>query len=55
MHPRRSDFLLATHQSKTISVSVGWNQAWTEKANSAFRVYTRGMVRTVSVVENPRK
>jgi penicillin V acylase-like amidase (Ntn superfamily) len=36
-------------------VFVGRTQDWTEKANSAFRVYPRGMERKGAVVENPHK
>ncbi|MFO0815054.1 MAG: linear amide C-N hydrolase [Gemmatales bacterium] len=36
-------------------VFVGRTQDWTEKANSAFRVFPRGIVRTGAVVENPHK
>ncbi|MFO0820642.1 MAG: linear amide C-N hydrolase [Pirellulales bacterium] len=36
-------------------VFVGRTQDWTEKANSAFRVYPRGMERTGAVTENPHK
>jgi choloylglycine hydrolase len=34
-------------------VFVGRTQDWTEKANSAFRVYPRGMKRTGAVKDNP--
>lgn len=34
---------------------VGRTQDWTEKANSAFRVYPRGIERTGAVAENPRR
>ncbi len=33
----------------------GPTQDWTERANSAFRVYPRGMERTGAVAENPYK
>lgn len=36
-------------------VFVGRTQDWTEKANSSFRVYPRGMERTGAVAENPHK
>jgi choloylglycine hydrolase len=36
-------------------VLVGRTQDWTEKANSAFRVYPRGIQRTGAVAENPHK
>jgi choloylglycine hydrolase len=36
-------------------VLVGRTQDWTEKANSAFRVYPRGIERTGAVAENPHK
>jgi choloylglycine hydrolase len=36
-------------------VFVGRTQDWTEKANSAFRVYPRGMERMGAVAENPHK
>ncbi|MBS0267112.1 MAG: linear amide C-N hydrolase [Planctomycetes bacterium] len=36
-------------------VFVGRTQGWTEKANSAFRVYPRGMQRVGAVAENPHK
>jgi choloylglycine hydrolase len=36
-------------------VFVGRTQDWTEKANSAFRVYPRGMARTGAVAENPHR
>jgi len=36
-------------------VFVGRTQDWTEKANSAFRVYPRGIARTGAVVENPHR
>ncbi len=36
-------------------VFVGRTQDWTEKANSAFRVYPRGMERTGAVAQNPHK
>lgn len=36
-------------------VFVGRTQDWTEKANSAFRVYPRGIARTGAVAENPHK
>jgi choloylglycine hydrolase len=36
-------------------VFVGRTQDWTEKANSAFRVYPRGLERTGAVAENPHK
>ncbi len=36
-------------------VLVGRTQDWTEKANSAFRVYPRGITRTGAVAENPHK
>jgi choloylglycine hydrolase len=36
-------------------VFVGRTQDWTEKANSAFRVYPRGMERTGAVAENPHR
>jgi choloylglycine hydrolase len=36
-------------------VFVGRTQDWTERANSAFRVYPRGMERTGSVARNPHK
>jgi choloylglycine hydrolase len=36
-------------------VFVGRTQDWTEKANSAFRVYPRGMARVGAVAENPHK
>ena len=36
-------------------VFVGRTQDWTEKANSAFRVYPRGIERTGSVAANPHK
>jgi penicillin V acylase-like amidase (Ntn superfamily) len=36
-------------------VFVGRTQDWTEKANSAFRVYPRGIERTGAVAENPQK
>ncbi|MFN7816338.1 MAG: hypothetical protein ACK5OQ_08815 [Burkholderiales bacterium] len=36
-------------------VFVGRTQDWTEKANSAFRVYPRGLARTGAVTENPHK
>jgi len=36
-------------------VFVGRTQDWTEKANSAFRVYPRGIERTGAVAENPHK
>ena len=36
-------------------VFVGRTQDWTEKANSAFRVYPRGIERTGAVAENPLK
>jgi penicillin V acylase-like amidase (Ntn superfamily) len=36
-------------------VFVGRTQDWTEKADSAFRVYPRGMERTGAVKENPHK
>ena len=32
---------------------VGRTQDWTEKINSAFRVYPRGIERTGAVAENP--
>ncbi|HMS34102.1 MAG TPA: hypothetical protein PKC91_08445 [Ignavibacteria bacterium] len=34
-------------------VYVGSTQDWTEKANSAFRMYKRGISRTGAVQENP--
>lgn len=36
-------------------VFVGRTQDWTEKANSAFRVYPRGITRAGTVVENPHR
>jgi penicillin V acylase-like amidase (Ntn superfamily) len=36
-------------------VFVGRTQDWTEKANSAFRVYPRGIERTGAVARNPHK
>jgi choloylglycine hydrolase len=36
-------------------VFVGRTQDWTEKANSAFRVYPRGIARTGAVAENPHQ
>jgi choloylglycine hydrolase len=36
-------------------VFVGRTQDWTEKADSAFRVYPRGMARTGAVAQNPHK
>lgn len=36
-------------------VFVGRTQDWTEKANSSFRVFPRGMDRTGAVAENPHK
>jgi penicillin V acylase-like amidase (Ntn superfamily) len=36
-------------------VYVGRTQDWTEKANSAFRVYPRGIARAGAVAENPHK
>ncbi|MFO0904148.1 MAG: linear amide C-N hydrolase [Pirellulales bacterium] len=36
-------------------VFVGRTQDWTEKADSAFRVYPRGMQRSGAVAENPHK
>jgi penicillin V acylase-like amidase (Ntn superfamily) len=36
-------------------VLVGRTQDWTEKADSAFRVYPRGIERTGAVAENPHK
>jgi choloylglycine hydrolase len=36
-------------------VFIGRTQDWTEKADSAFRVYPRGMQRTGAVAENPHK
>ncbi len=36
-------------------VFVGRTQDWTEKANSAFRVYPRGLERTGAVAQNPYK
>jgi penicillin V acylase-like amidase (Ntn superfamily) len=36
-------------------VIVGRTQDWTEKANSAFRVYPRGIARVGAVAENPHK
>jgi len=36
-------------------VIVGRTQDWTEKANSAFRVYPRGIARTGAVAENPHQ
>lgn len=36
-------------------VFVGRTQDWTEKANSSFRVFPRGMERTGAVAENPLK
>jgi penicillin V acylase-like amidase (Ntn superfamily) len=36
-------------------VFVGRTQDWTERANSAFRVYPRGIERTGAVAENPHK
>lgn len=36
-------------------VFVGRTQDWTEKANSSFRVYPRGIERTGAVAENPHK
>jgi penicillin V acylase-like amidase (Ntn superfamily) len=36
-------------------VFVGRTQDWTEKANSAFRVFPRGMERSGAVAENPHK
>lgn len=36
-------------------VLVGRTQDWTEKANSAFRVFPRGIARTGAVAENPHK
>jgi penicillin V acylase-like amidase (Ntn superfamily) len=36
-------------------VYVGRTQDWTEKANSAFRVYPRGIARTGAVAENPHQ
>lgn len=36
-------------------VFVGRTQDWTEKINSAFRVFPRGMERTGAVAENPHK
>jgi penicillin V acylase-like amidase (Ntn superfamily) len=36
-------------------VLVGRTQDWTERANSAFRVYPRGMDRVGAVAENPHK
>jgi penicillin V acylase-like amidase (Ntn superfamily) len=36
-------------------VFVGRTQDWTEKANSAFRVYPRGMERVGAVAENPHR
>ncbi|MHB2166691.1 linear amide C-N hydrolase [Alsobacter sp. R-9] len=41
--------------SQDNQVLVGRAQDWTEKANSAFRVYPRGMDRTGAVAENPHK
>ena len=36
-------------------VLVGRTQDWTERADSAFRVYPRGIERTGAVAENPYK
>lgn len=36
-------------------VFVGRTQDWTEKANSAFRIYPRGIERTGAVAQNPHK
>ncbi len=36
-------------------VFVGRTQDWTEKANSAFRVYPRGIARSGAVAENPHR
>jgi penicillin V acylase-like amidase (Ntn superfamily) len=36
-------------------VLVGRTQDWTERANSSFRVYPRGIERTGAVAENPHK
>jgi choloylglycine hydrolase len=36
-------------------VLVGRTQDWTEKANSAFRIYPRGIERVGAVAENPHK
>jgi len=36
-------------------VFVGRTQDWTERANSAFRMYPRGIVRRGAVAENPHK
>ncbi|MFO1452693.1 MAG: linear amide C-N hydrolase [Opitutaceae bacterium] len=36
-------------------VFVGRTQDWTERANSAFRLYPRGIARTGAVAENPHK
>jgi choloylglycine hydrolase len=36
-------------------VFVGRTQDWTERANSSFRVFPRGMERTGAVAENPHK
>jgi choloylglycine hydrolase len=36
-------------------VLVGRTQDWTERANSAFRMYPRGIVRRGAVAENPHK
>jgi penicillin V acylase-like amidase (Ntn superfamily) len=36
-------------------VFVGRTQDWTERANSAFRVYPRGIERTGAVAVNPHK
>jgi penicillin V acylase-like amidase (Ntn superfamily) len=36
-------------------VLVGRTQDWTEKADSAFRVYPRGIARAGAVAENPHK
>ncbi|MFN3890959.1 MAG: linear amide C-N hydrolase [Beijerinckiaceae bacterium] len=36
-------------------VFVGRTQDWTEKANSSFRVFPRGMERTGAVAENPHR
>ncbi len=36
-------------------VFVGRTQDWTEKANSSFRVYPRGIARSGAVAENPHK
>jgi penicillin V acylase-like amidase (Ntn superfamily) len=36
-------------------VFVGRTQDWTEKANSAFRLYPRGIERTGAVAQNPHR